>query len=85
MGFMFATCDRRNAVRYLRKLYPASNFTGDETFAADFMKLLEADVVRVQDPDYHQPSQVVPGTNYQTIDAAVVHAACVQLHEGMGR
>ncbi len=61
-GFEFATCDKNMAISFLKKLYP--NGKVNEQTCALIMPFITSDIVRIQDPDFHKPSQVVAGKNW---------------------
>ena len=77
--FMFATCERQRALRFLEDLYPSARVSDSGAVAA-FLDLLEADIVRLQDPAYHSPARVVGGTYYDTRLADEVHSVCSAMH-----
>jgi hypothetical protein len=81
MGFQFATRNREMAMHHLAKCYPSAEIT-DEV-VAELMPLIEADVVRVQDPDFHQPAQIVPGTNWTEDRRAEVVSVCQRMHDAL--
>ena len=63
MSIMFATCELNSALAFIRQMYP------NQKVAWEMMPLLEElikqDILRVQDPNFHQPCQIVPGNNYR--------------------
>ncbi len=59
----FATCHRRRALSFLEQAYPGVSLH-DQGPTARLLDLVEADVIRVQDPVYHMPSQIIPGANW---------------------
>lgn len=63
-SFCFATCDRGRALGFLRKLYPNST-VNDEGPTKALLDLVEADVLRIDDPDCHEPAQVRLGRQFQ--------------------
>lgn len=62
MAFQFATCDPSMALRFLRQIYPGKEVS--ETTIPKLMNLVKQDVLRIQDPDFHKPAQVVAGNSY---------------------
>ena len=60
--FSFATCDKERAFHFIRKMYPDRNLTREYLFP--LLKLVEKDIIRVQDPDFHQPCRIIEGTNF---------------------
>ena len=77
MGFAFATCDRRRALGFIQKLYPSRDVK-DEGAVADVLNFVEADVIRIGDPEFHG-GQVFEGTKGGYADAIpslkAMHAA----------
>jgi len=73
-GFYFATCNTSSAFRFLQQMYPKKALRS-ESFPK-LMDLIKRDIVRVEDPNFHQPCQIIGGDNYkeeykQEIDAAI--------------
>lgn len=63
MGFIFATCEPVRALQFINRMYPDRK----DLTAKDIpllYALIKRDVLRVQDPDFHQPCQIVVGNNY---------------------
>lgn len=58
----FATCDWQVAMGFLQNLYPSKviDFGG----MPKLKKLVVEDVLRIQDPDFHKPCQIVRGNKY---------------------
>ena len=63
MGFQFATCNREMALRHLQKAYPKRTLTDE--LVKDILPWIMNDIVRIQDPDFHFPPQVVAGKNWK--------------------
>ena len=59
----FATSDRQQALRYLRKFYPNSSVEDTEESAAKVLDLVAGDVFRIPDPDYHGGT-IYPSKNW---------------------
>ena len=84
MSFRFATCDRASALSFLKKLYPSYTVEDTDESVSDLLDLVEADEIRITDPDFHQGS-VVPGKNFTSestskarkalMDAGLMHRA----------
>lgn len=53
MSFAFATCERKRALEFLKKLYPSSVVEDSDDSVKDLLDIIEADEIRVCDPDYH--------------------------------
>lgn len=52
MIFQFATCNRKTALEFLRKFYPSRTLE-DEGKTKAVLDLVEADIIRIPDPEYH--------------------------------
>lgn len=65
-GFMFATCDRRFALGFLRHEYPTRDLQDTPESIGPLLDLVSEDLIRVQDPAYHQPCQIVQGQQYDS-------------------
>ena len=52
MNFQFATCERSRALHFIGKLFPSRKVL-DEKAVSDVLDLVEADKIRVLDPDFH--------------------------------
>lgn len=74
MCFQFASCQwEPYAKSFLQKMYPSK--TIEEEKIPLLVDLIKRDVLRVQDPDMHQPCQIVAGKRYDSgkgeVDAAI--------------
>jgi len=59
----FASCQwDPYAKSFLQKIYPSQVI--DETKIPKLLDLLKEDILRIQDPDMHQPCQIVAGPHY---------------------
>lgn len=63
MSFAFATCERNRALGFLKKLYPSSAVEDSDDSVKDLLDLIEADEIRVCDPDFHG-GQIIQGANW---------------------
>lgn len=72
--FAFATCDRRNALDFLRKLYPSQTLDDTEASAKPLLDIIEADELRVCDPAFHG-GQIIEGKNFRDDTGARAMAA----------
>lgn len=63
MNIVFATCERQRALAFLKKLYPSSVVEDTEDSAKDLLDIIEADEIRVCDPDFHR-GQMNAGKNF---------------------
>lgn len=72
--FAFATCDRTNALEFLRKLYPSHEVNDSEVSAKLLLDIIEADELRVCDPDFHG-GQIIEGKNFRPDTAERATAA----------
>lgn len=82
MSFMFATCDRQRALGFIRKARPSAELHDTPESAGPFLDLIAADVIRVQDPDYHPSCEVVPGKNWDDSRHSEVVALCNRVFNG---
>jgi hypothetical protein len=64
MSFAFATCERKRALEFLKKLYPSSVVDDTDESVKDLLDIIEADEIRVCDPDYHG-GQIIQSTNWK--------------------
>lgn len=61
----FATCERSRALGFLQRVYPKATITDSKESAGPLLDLVEADVVRIQDPTmYGNQIAVRPGKNW---------------------
>lgn len=72
MLLTFATCDRTRALGFLCKLRNREVLDTDEDAKA-VLDLVEADVVRIPDPDMHPAGGVVPGDKWDDSWQRAVH------------
>ena len=63
MSFAFATCERKRALEFLKKLYPSSVVEDADDSVKDLLDIIEADEIRVCDPDYHGGS-IIQSVNW---------------------
>lgn len=67
MNLQFATCVPETALEFINKMYPNNeDLTKDEI--PELIDLIKRDILRVQDPNFHQPCQIVAGKKYQSSD-----------------
>jgi hypothetical protein len=52
MNFQFATCERGRALHFIGKLFPSKKVL-DEKAVSSVLDLVQADKIRVLDPDFH--------------------------------
>ena len=64
MNFAFATCERQRALKFLKKIYPKSVVEDIDSSVKDLLDIIEADELRVSDPNFHR-GQIVQGKNYK--------------------
>jgi starvation-inducible outer membrane lipoprotein len=77
MSFTFATCERKRALEFLKKLYPSSVVEDTETSVKDLLDIIEADEIRVCDPDFHG-GKIIQGKNWKDDTEARAYAALVK-------
>lgn len=64
MSFAFATCDRRSALEFLKKLYPSHVVEDSDESVKSLLDIVEADELRICDPDYHG-GQIIQGHKWR--------------------
>lgn len=69
----FATCEWNRAVEFLQKIYPTK--TIDENKILKLKKLVEEDILRIEDPDLHKPAKITAGKNYDSCFSTDVNDA----------
>jgi len=63
MSIVFATCNLNMAIGFIDKMYPdRADITASDIQLLS--KLIKEDVLRVQDPDFHRPCQIVGDNKY---------------------
>jgi len=62
MSFAFATCERRRALEFLKKLYPSHRVEDADDSVKDLLDIIEADELRVCDPEFHS-GEIIEGRN----------------------
>lgn len=75
----FASCSWNGfpgAKNHIQKMYP--NKTIKEELIPILIDLINRDVLRVQDPDFHQPCQIIAGNNYTKFHDDEINAAITQ-------
>jgi len=66
MNVQFATCERKRALGYIKKVYPSKTITDAPDSAGPLLDFVEKDIVRIQDPMmYGNRIEVVPGNNWE--------------------
>ena len=63
MGFMFATCEPQRALKFINKMYPSKKDLTKKDVPLLY-DLIHRDILRVQDPAFHQPCQITTGNKY---------------------
>ena len=63
MRIAFATCEVHRALEFINQVYPSYEDLTEKDIPK-LRALLEKDIVRVQDPNFHQPCQIIAGNNY---------------------
>ena len=76
--YQFATCDRQRALGFIAAVYPNCEISDTAESAGPLLALVERDIVRIQDPEYHAKNntiQVVAGKNWKDGHRDMVVAA----------
>jgi hypothetical protein len=81
MSFMFATCERHRALEFLKALYPSHVVEDTKESWGRVLDCVERDEIRVQDPAFHDPCEIVPGTNWANAFQCEIIALCKMAHE----
>lgn len=76
MSFQFATCDRRFALEFLQREYPNRVIEDTPDSVGLLLDLVAQDLIRVQDPKFHQPCQIVPGNKWDESRRGEVLSIC---------
>lgn len=84
MSFAFATCERHRALEFLKKLYPSSVVEDTESSIKDLLDIIEADEIRVCDPDFHR-GEIIEGRNFKADTTERATAALVKSGLQFGR
>ena len=83
MSFSFATCDRKCALEFIKKVYPSKDITDTPESAGKLLDFVEKDIVRIQDPMMHGMNiRVLPSNNWngeESVKNAIV-SACEIFH-----
>lgn len=65
MNIQFATCNRKNALDYIQKVYPNVEVK-DEGSVSELLDLVEKDIIRIQDPMmYGNRIGIIPSANWE--------------------
>lgn len=60
---VFASCQcNPSAKSFIEKMYPSQKIEDEKI--PKLIKLINEDVLRVQDPAFHQPCQIIAGSKY---------------------
>ncbi|WP_028982867.1 hypothetical protein [Sporolactobacillus terrae] len=79
MGIVFATCEVNRGLEFINKMYPSHEDLAKEDVPL-LCDLLKEDVLRVQDPDFHQPCQIILGDKGNMVrDKGRINEAVKQL------
>ena len=64
----FATCERKRALEFIRKVLPSKTLDDTPESAGPFLDFVERDVVRVQDPlMYGDTIEIIPSKNWDEL------------------
>jgi hypothetical protein len=61
-GIVFATCEVNTGLMFINKMYPSCDDLTKEDIPL-LCDLLKDDILRVENPDFHQPCQIILGNN----------------------
>jgi len=79
MTFAFATCDVRMAMRFIKHFYPSI----DKERIPKLTELIRTDVLRVMDPQWHDPCQIIHGDAYDSKHDSEISAAIQELKKAI--
>lgn len=79
MSFSFSTCDSNRALDFLKKLYPSKTDKCSWELMPKLKILIDGDILRVDDPDFHQPATIRPGKRYDSSYEADISNAIKEL------
>ena len=78
----FATCSRKSALGFLKKLYPDSEVSDTPESAGPVLDYVEQDIIRIPDPYMHGSRVAIyPSKNWREDIQDEVHAALKTFHE----
>jgi hypothetical protein len=63
-GIVFATCEVNTGLMFINKMYPSCEDLTKEDIPL-LCNLLKDDILRVENPDFHQPCQIILGNSGQ--------------------
>lgn len=66
MNIRFETCDRKNALIFLKKFYPSYKIEDTDDSAKKVLDFVEKDIIRIPDPSFHPGGGIFPSKNYDT-------------------
>lgn len=81
MSIQFVTCDRRRALEFIRRSWPKIIIEDTPKDAKPILDLIEADIIRIGDPDYHPVGMIVPGKNYKADEHLLVIDVCQSFNQ----
>lgn len=84
MNIHFATCNRVDALRFLKKVYKSRIIEDSPEDAGPMLDLVEKDIIRIQDPMMHSVNgtiQVIPGTHWDESKRPEITEVCRRFHE----
>jgi len=80
VSLQFATCVPKTALEFINQMHPNNeDLTKDEI--PELIDLIRRDILRVQDPNFHNPCQIVAGKKYQSSDDDEIGIAINKLKE----
>ena len=84
MNINFATCNRSDALRFLKAVYKSRVVEDSPDDAGPVLDLVEKDIVRIQDPMMHSINgtiQAIPGTYWDESKRPEVTEVFRRFHE----
>ena len=81
MNLRFATCNRTYALRFLRRFYPGCTVEDTPESAGPVLDLVEQDIFRIPDPDFHPNGVITPSHNWDDARKDEFIAALQEFHD----
>lgn len=80
MSIQFATCDRRRALGFLKKLYPSCDIQDAPDSAGPVLDFVARDIIRIGDPDFHNGQVFASKGTPSEIDHAIAEMKKFHAH-----
>jgi len=78
----FATCQwNPYGKQFLQQLYPSIKI--EDLMVQKLIELMNQDILRIEDPNYHQPCQIIQGEKYKPEHNELVQEAMEEFQENV--